>query len=101
MPELFIYYRVDLADSATLRRTVMAYQADLRAQFPWLHARLLRRPQATDGQETWMETYSADPALNSAGITASVVTQIEQAAAVLAPLLRGARHVEVFHPCAW
>jgi hypothetical protein len=100
MPELFIYYRLDLADSLAALRAVAAFQADLQARYPWLRARLLRRPQATDGQETWMETYSADPLMNSTGITPEVTAQIEQAAAVLLPFLRGARHTEVFVACA-
>jgi hypothetical protein len=100
MPELFIYYRLDPLDAPAAQRAVTAFQGDLRARYPWLRARLLRRPQATDGQETWMETYSADPAMNSTGVTLEVATQIEHVAAVLAPFLRGARHTEVFLACA-
>jgi hypothetical protein len=100
MPELFIYYRLDLVDSPAALRAVTTFQADLQARYPWLRARLLRRPQATDGQETWMETYSADPLMNSTGITPEVTAQIEQAAAVLLPFLRGARHIELFVACA-
>lgn len=100
MPELFIYYRLDLADSPAALRAVTAFQADLRARYPWLRARLLRRLQAIDGQETWMETYSADPLMISTGITPEVASRIEQAAAALLPLLRGARHTELFVACA-
>jgi hypothetical protein len=100
MPELFIYYRLDLADTSAALRAVTAFQADLQARYPWLRARVLRRPQATDGQETWMETYSADPLMNSTGVTPEVASQIELAAAVLLPLLRGARHTELFVACA-
>jgi hypothetical protein len=100
MPELFIYYRLDPLDAPAAQRAVAAFQADLRTRYPWLRARLLRRPQATDGQETWMETYSADPAMNSTGVTPEVAAQIEAAASALAPLLRGARHTEVFQACA-
>ncbi len=101
MLELFIYYRAESADASAVQRAVVVFQTDLRARVPWLQTRLLRRPQATDGQETWMETYSADPAMNSTGITPDVVAQIETAAAALAPLLRSARHAEVFQACAW
>ena len=101
MPELFIYYRLDPLDAPASQRAVTAFQGDLQACYPWLRARLLRRPQATDGQETWMETYSADPAMNSTGVTPEIAARIEQAAAVLAPFLRGARHTEVFVPCVW
>jgi hypothetical protein len=100
MLELFIYYRLEPADAPAAQRAVAAFQADLQARYPWLLARLLRRPHATDGHETWMETYSADPAMNSTGITPDIAVQIEAAAVALAPLLRGARHTEVFQACA-
>lgn len=100
MPELFIYYQLDVADAPAAQRAVAVFQAGLSARYPWLRARLLRRPNATDGQETWMETYAADPALSTTGITPAIATQIEQAAAVLAPWLRGVRHAEVFLACA-
>ena len=100
MAELFIYYRLDVADAPAAQAAVAVFQAGLLARYPWLRARLLRRPNATDGHETWMETYAADPALNSTGITPEVTAQIEQAAAVLAPFLRGVRHTEVFLACA-
>ena len=100
MPELFIYYRLDVADAPAAQAAVAVFQAGLLARYPWLRTRLLRRPNATDGQETWMETYAADPALNRTGITPDIAAQIELAAAVLAPWLRGARHTEVFQACA-
>ncbi len=101
MPELFIYYRIDLFNAPAAQRAVALFQHDLRLRYPWLRARLLRRLQANDGQETWMETYTADPAMNGTGVTPEVTAQIERAAAVLAPVLRGARHSEVFFACAW
>lgn len=100
MPELFIYYRIDLADGAAAQRAVADFQERLRGRYPWLRARLLRRPQATDGQETWMETYSADPAMNLGGVTPEVATEIEHAALALVPYLRGPRHTEIFLACA-
>lgn len=100
MPELFIYYQLDVADAPAAQRAVAVFQAGLSARYPWLRARLLRRPNATDGQETWMETYAADPALSTTGITPAIAAQIERAAAVLAPWLRGVRHAEVFLACA-
>jgi Domain of unknown function (DUF4936) len=100
MPELFIYYQLDVADAPAAQAAVAVFQAGLSARYPWLRARLLRRPNATDGQETWMETYAADPALNSTGITPTVAAEIELAAAVLAPWVRGTRHIEIFLACA-
>ncbi|MDP3822770.1 MAG: DUF4936 family protein [Burkholderiales bacterium] len=100
MPELFIYYRLDVADAPAAQAAVAVFQAGLLARYPWLKARLLRRPNATDGQETWMETYAADPALNTTGITPAIAAEIELAAAVLTPWLRGVRHIELFQACA-
>ena len=100
MPELFIYYRLASTDAPAAQCAVEAFQAGLRALYPWLKTRLLRRPQTTDGQETWMETYSADPAMNTTGVTPDVVAQIESQARVLRPFLQGERHVETFQACA-
>lgn len=100
MLELFIYYRLDPVNTQAAQRAVVAFQELLRARFPWLRTRLLRRPQPTDGQETWMETYSADPTLNTTGITPEVLAEIELQARVIAPYLQDARHIELFVACA-
>ena len=99
MPELFIYYRLDTADAPVAYRAVRAFQELLRARYPWLKTRLLCRPDQTDGPQTWMEIYSADPAPDSTGITPEVRAEIELQARSIAPFVRGARHAEVFVAC--
>jgi hypothetical protein len=62
MRELFVYYRVRTADSALASVAAQAMQAQLRTRHPELIARLLCRPDTGGGEQTWMETYAADPA---------------------------------------
>ena len=102
MRELFIYYRLQPSDAEVARGLVLAFQAQLRMQYPQLNARLLRRPSApgqADAPQTWMETYSTDPMRAPEGITAELQSAIEARAAVLQPLLDGPRHTEVFTAC--
>ena len=70
MTELFVYYRVRLEDAVAARAQVQALHTELRAVAPDLNARLLRRPDDADGQQTWMETYALDPRAGSGGIGA-------------------------------
>lgn len=98
MPELFIYFRAAVSDAAAVQQAVAAFQHSLRARHPGLGARLLRRPEAGNGQHTWMEIYTL-PAQASAD-TALIQADIEHAAAVLSGWIVGERHVEVFLPCA-
>ena len=102
MRELFIYYRLRSIDAQAARSLVLDFQAQLRTQYPQLVARLLHRPDPNDaagGPQTWMETYSTDPMREPAGVTAALQSEIEAKAAVLAPLLDGPRHIEVFTTC--
>jgi len=96
MRELFIYYRVRETDRELARNAVLDFQARLRESFPQLATRLLYRPETTDGQVTWMETYATDPRQDPAGITPHLQATIEDFATVLTPLLQGARHAEIF-----
>lgn len=101
MLELFIYYRAKVLDEAALLEAVQAMQRDLQARFAGLQARVLRRPEAADGLHTWMETYALPPASDGTGLDGPVRDAIEAAAAsALGPWVAGARHVEVFRPCA-
>lgn len=100
MSELFIYYRSPEADAARVMAHVHDFQARLTAGHPGLLARLLRRPVPVDGVDTWMETYAMDPTQHPRGISTALAREIEAQAAGLAPCLLGARHVEVFEPCA-
>jgi hypothetical protein len=102
MRELFIYYRLRSIDAETARGLVFEFQAQLRTQYPQLMARLLHRPDPNDeaGEwQTWMETYSTEPMREPAGVTAELQAEIEAKATVLARLLDGPRHIEVFTAC--
>lgn len=96
MRELFVYYRVRSGDVAVLQNAVFAMQSQLTARHPALRARLLRRPEETHAEQTWMESYATDPQLEPAGISAAVQAEIEAQAAALAPRVSGSRHTEVF-----
>jgi len=98
--ELFVYYRVPAADSAAAEDEVRSLQADLRAVIPGLAARLLRRPDQTDGRQTWMEIYSIEPAIAADGVNPSLQAIIEARAAERLTHIEGSRHVEVFLACA-
>jgi hypothetical protein len=100
MRELFIYYRLQSIHAAAAEALVIGFQAQLRKQYPPLIPRLLRRSDTgVDGRQTWMETYSTDPMREPAGVTAELESAIAAQAAVLAPLLDGPRHTEVFTAC--
>lgn len=102
MRELFIYYRINTASAAFALPVVQAMQHGLRDRYPKLAARVMRRPDEPgdkpNTQQTWMEIYSfADPD----GVTSELQAEIEaRAADVLTPFIVGARHTEVFVPCA-
>jgi len=100
MRELFIYYRIPVAHAGAALDAVVAFQARLREQHPALTTRLLRRPDQSDPQ-TWMEIYAFDHRESAGAMTRALEAEIEASAATaLAPHLLGARHVEVFVPCA-
>ena len=100
MRELFVYYRVPSADAAVALAQVQALHAELRTLEPFLQARLLRRPDETDGQQTWMEIYATDPVRVPAGVGAGLQAEIESRAGRLLTMTVGPRHVEVFVACA-
>jgi hypothetical protein len=96
MRELFVYYRVRPADARAAHAAVLAFHAALMQRHPTLKARLLRRPESGQAEQTWMETYATDAPADSAGISASMQADIETSAQALAPFVQGTRHVEVF-----
>jgi hypothetical protein len=99
MRELYIYYRIPVDEAPAARDAVDAMQARLRQRHPGLSARLLRRPHEHEHQQTWMEIYAMRG--DAAGVTPQIEADIAQAAAAaLAPFGVGARHTEVFVPCA-
>ncbi len=103
-PEVFIYYRVESADEAITCLRVAGFQQALCGQFDGLQARLLRRHGGpVEGTLlTLMETYS----LGATGVDGSriglgdLLDAINQAAAPIASLIHGERHVEAFEACA-
>ena len=94
--DLYIYYQVKEADTASLQAAVVSMQAEL-AREHGVACKLKRRPEARDGLQTWMEVYAATPA----GFTATLDAAAERAG--LSAWTSGARHTEVFTdlvPCA-
>ena len=97
MRRLFIYYRVTAAHVDQAVAAAREMQQLLHMGNGELRAELLRRPGAVDSHVTLMETY----AMERAGIDEALQARIEsEAANALAGLIMGARHVEVFEPCA-
>lgn len=99
MRELFVYYRARCSDASALQAAVFAFQAQLIVCYPWLRARLLRRPEETDGEQTWMESYATDPQREPAGISEELQAEIARRAGATADWVRGSRHTEVFLTC--
>jgi hypothetical protein len=77
------------------------------SQSPTEHASSAATPSgaavAQDAEHTLMETYTlplpADPAAAAAAV-AAFLAALDRAAAPLAAVVRGARHTELFRPCA-
>lgn len=89
MVDLYIYYQVRNEDAASLESRVRAMQARL-AESHGVIGQLKRRPETTDGLQTWMEIYPATEAGFGAALAAA-----EQDAA-LSELSAGKRHTEIF-----
>ena len=89
MADLFIYYRVPDGHAAQLAPRVQAMQASLAASLG-VAGQLKRRPESTDGQQTWMEIYPA----TGPGFDAALAAAVHDAA--LSELIAGKRHTEVF-----
>jgi hypothetical protein len=89
MADLYIYYQVREADTASLHGAVTAMQAGL-ASACGAPPQQKRRPQAKDGLQTWMEVYPAVPD----GFEAALAAAVQQSG--LLPLTAGPRHTEVF-----
>lgn len=99
MRELFVYYRAEPAQAPALSGAVQAAQAGLRADWPGLEARLLRRPEpAADGRETWMEAYRRPPGGVDASLEAAIEARLGAVLAALPGRPPGPRHAERFDP---
>jgi hypothetical protein len=104
-PHWFIYYRLQDKQLAGALAVVRSMQQQLKARYPALQTRVMRRPGSPDGRVTLMETYTLDAAcpstLEQAALAALVLADIERTAALaLQGWLLGERHVETFLPCA-
>ncbi|WP_027864137.1 DUF4936 family protein [Massilia alkalitolerans] len=88
MIDLYVYYKVRSEDAGQLAPRVRAMQLALAGSGSG--TLLQRRPQASDGLQTWMEVYP--------GVDAAFGSRVEQAVldAGLAGLIQGARRSEVF-----
>ena len=91
-PEIYIYYRARPEQGQALAEAALAMQHGLRAAWPGLGARLLRRPDLREGLATWMEAYALPPGADPG----EVAQAIERAAEALAPWQASPRHVEHF-----
>ena len=87
--DLYIYYRVPVAQADAFRREATAMQNGLRRQCN-VDAALKRRPDAQDGLHTWMEIYPAT--------APDFAEKLEQAVAAhsLLAFIDGPRHTEQF-----
>ena len=94
MRELYVYYRVPEAAAAAAQRDIEALQAELRRVHAGLDARLLRRPDASNGLQTWMEIYARPT--HPRGVDEALQAAIEARAEAHRRHLEGPRHVEVF-----
>jgi hypothetical protein len=89
MSDLYIYYRVPDEHAAQLAPRVLAMQAGL-ADAHGVAGQLKRRPDSSNGQQTWMEIYPA----TGTGFDAALAAAVQQAA--LSELIAGDRHTEIF-----
>ncbi len=90
---LCIYYQLPEARHAELAGEVARLQQALVRAWPGLVCERLQRPQASDGVETWMETYRHPDATLEA-----LAASIAQTVAAGFPALPAPRHAELFVP---
>jgi hypothetical protein len=109
-----VYYRVAAADAGRARALVREFQRGLAGRVPALGVETLLRfdlsaaappGPADDADATLMETYRLPlpDAPGSASAQAELrrfLHTLDDASQPLSGLLRGARHVELFAPCA-
>jgi Domain of unknown function (DUF4936) len=88
---VYVYYKVPVDQHAVWAPLVRGFQAQLVAAWPGLVVELLQRPEATDGKETWMETYR-----HAQGLGEDLRQAIQQAA--ISAGLPAPRHTEQFMP---
>jgi hypothetical protein len=95
--ELYLYWKADAARGEAAQEAARNWQHTLRGAHPQLEARLLRRTDPGSeaaGELTVMETYRHPGGISDA-LQATIV---DEGSRLLAPWLRGPRHVELFTP---
>lgn len=88
--DLYIYYRVRVADAEAFQAKIAAMQDNFARQYGIATA-LKRRPVEQDGMHTWMEVYL--------GVAEDFAVKLEQAVAAdhqLSSFIDGKRHTEYF-----
>lgn len=98
-PRLYVYYGIADADRGACVAAVRAAQAALMRRHPGLVAEVLVK---VPGQDTLMETYAWAPPADGAGPAgAPDWTALDaEVGTCTARWTLGARHLEVFAPCA-
>ena len=91
--ELFIYWKVPLAQAEAAHGAAAALMQALAQSQPALQVRLLRRADEGGDKATFMETYRAPAPGVTAAMQAAIQAEAERAFAALG---LPARHVEAF-----
>lgn len=87
--DLYVYYRVQVADAAVFLTNITALQDNLSLEYG-VRTALKRRPEEQDGLHTWMEVYLE--------VAEGFEAKLEQAVAnsQLPAMIIGKRHMEHF-----
>ena len=87
--DLYVYYRVQVADAAVFLTKITEMQDNLRREYG-IRTTLKRRPEEQDGLHTWMEVYPE--------VAEGFEAKLEQAVASseLPSMIAGKRHMEHF-----
>ncbi|RBA24238.1 DUF4936 family protein [Herminiimonas fonticola] len=87
--DLYVYYRVQVADAAVFLTKITEMQDNLRSEYG-IRTALKRRPEEQDGLHTWMEVYLE--------VAEGFEAKLEQAVASseLLAMIAGKRHMEYF-----
>ena len=94
--QVYVYYRVRLVDATAAVAAIAVFQDRMRVAVPGLTCALSRRSSDEGEQVTLMETYA-----NPGATTLAWQHDLErEAIRQLGRWVIGARHVEVFVPCA-
>lgn len=87
--DLYVYYRVQVADAAVFLTKITEMQDNLSREYG-IRTALKRRPEEQDGLHTWMEVYLEV----AEGFEATLEQTV--ASSQLPSMIAGKRHVEHF-----